>query len=109
MDHDAIMEGKKPRAVDIFADDLQKSSAHKGLLPGDDEKQYSRGIMSQVPDESQIEDLLRGKTAGERKKLLREIEKARQAKIHMTYLMEQQKLKNEERWAVRNIEERQAI
>lgn len=90
MDHDAIMEGKKNKAVDIFANDLEKNSAHKGLLPNDDEKAMNKGrIMDQVPDESQIEDLLRGKTAQERKKLLREIEKARQAKIHMTYLMEQ--------------------
>lgn len=91
MDHDAIMEGKKRGPVDIFANDLEKNSAHKGLLPGDDEKVKgkSSGILDQVPDESQIEELLRGKSAAERKKLLREIEKARQAKIHMTYLMEQ--------------------
>lgn len=87
------------------------------MIPGDDEKKgvftdimkNSQGILSQVPTDDEIRELLKGKTAEEKKLLLKEIEKARQAKIHMTYLMEQQKLKNDERWAVRNVEERQAI
>lgn len=52
---------------------------------------------------------MKGKTAGEKKNLLKEIEKARQAKIHMTYLLEQQKLRADEKWAVRNVEERTAV
>ena len=70
----------------------------------------SQGILTQVPTEdAEIRELLKGKTAVEKRHLLKEIEKAKQAKIHMCYLMEQQKLKNDQRWAVRNVEERQAI
>jgi len=66
-------------------------------------------IMNQVPTDDEIRELMKGKTATEKKALLKEIEKARQAKIHMTYLLEQQQLKSDEKWAVRNVEERQAI
>ena len=52
---------------------------------------------------------MKGKNAKEKKQLLKEIENARQAKIHMTFLLEQQKLRADEKWAVRNVEERAEI
>ena len=92
------MEAKGTRVVDIFADDKKQG---QGIL--------GKAIFDQVPTDEEIKELLRGKTAEEKRTLLKEIEKARQAKIHMTYLLEQQKLKNDEKWAVRNVEERQAV
>lgn len=88
------MEGKgKNGGFDIFADDKKQLG---GLIPGpyDDTKkgavvQNMHGILQQVPDEAEIKELLKGKTAKEKKGLLKEIENARQAKIHMTYLLAQ--------------------
>lgn len=62
-----------------------------------------------MPSEAEITALLRGKSKAEKKVLLKEIERAKQAKIHMEYLLEQQKLRHDEKWAIRNVEERQAI
>ena len=68
------------------------------------------GILVQVPTEdNEIRDLLKGKTATQKRTLLKEIEKAKQARIHQAYLMEQYKNQKDEKWAVRNVEERQAI
>ena len=86
-------------------------------MPGDDEKipvipandQAVMAMFTQVPTDDEIKELLKGKTAKEKRALLKEIEKARQQKIHLEYLLEQQKVKNEERWAMRNVEERAAL
>ncbi len=42
-----------------------------------------------MPTDDEIKELMKGKSAPEKKVLLKEIEKARQAKIHMEYLLEQ--------------------
>lgn len=65
--------------------------------------------LTQVPTESEIKELLKGKSPFEKKMLLKEIEKARQQRIHLEYLLEQQQLRNDEKWAMRNVEERQAV
>lgn len=46
---------------------------------------------------------MKGKSKPEKRRLLKEIEKARQQKIHLEYILAQQKDKNDERWAVRNV------
>jgi len=100
------MEGKQ-KNPDIFADDEKNGTAAKnGMIPDDASKM---GIMTQVPTDDEIKELLKGKSAPEKKKLLKEIEKARQQKIHLEYLLEMTKNKNDEKWAVRNVEERHAI
>ena len=63
--------------VDIFADDKKQGT---GIL--------GSAFMGNVPTDDEINELMKGKTATEKKVFLKEIEKARQAKIHMTYLME---------------------
>ena len=50
------------------------------------------------PTREELKELMKGKTANERKKLLRDIEQARQASIHAQYQIEQEKLRNAERW-----------
>ena len=75
---DEKMEAKGAGVVDIFADDKKQG---QGIL--------GKAIFDQVPTDEEIKELLRGKTAEEKRILLKEIEKARQAKIHMTYLLEQ--------------------
>lgn len=65
--------------------------------------------MTKIPSDFEIKELLKGKTPFEKRMLLKEIEKARQQKIHLEYLLEQQQLKHDEKWAMRNVEERQAI
>ena len=75
---DEKMEAKGAGVVDIFADEKKQG---QGIL--------GKAIFDQVPTDEEIKELLRGKTAEEKRILLKEIEKARQAKIHMTYLLEQ--------------------
>ena len=87
------------------------------IMPMDDEKApvipaSEIGVMAmftQIPSDQEIKELLKGKTSKEKRLLLREIEKAKQQKIHLEYLLEQQKIKADEKWAVRNVEERQAL
>ena len=38
--------------------------------------------------------------------LLKEVEKAKQAKLHMEYLLQKQQIKSNQRWAERNVEEK---
>lgn len=65
-------------------------------MPGDDEKQPQlpdsetavMAMFTQVPSDSEIKELLKGKTAKEKRMLLKEIEKARQQKMHLEYLLE---------------------
>ena len=45
-------------------------------------------MLTQVPTDEEIKELLRGKTAAEKRGLLREIEKAKQQKIHLEYILE---------------------
>ena len=105
-DFNEKMEGKKN--PDIFADDEKNGTAAKnGMIPDDAEKMV--GVLTQVPTDEEIKELLKGKSGPEKKKLLKEIEKARQQKIHLEYLLEMTKNKNDEKWAVRNVEERHAI
>ena len=73
---DEKMEAKG--TVDIFADEKKKGT---GIL--------GKAIFDQVPTDDEIKELLKGKTVKEKRTLLKEIEKAKQAKIHMTYLLEQ--------------------
>ena len=75
---DEKMEAKGAGVIDIFADEKKQGT---GIL--------GKAIFDQVPTDEEIKELLRGKTAEEKRVLLKEIEKARQAKIHMTYLLEQ--------------------
>lgn len=48
----------------------------------------NKGVLNQVPNDEEINELMKGKSHDERKVLLKEIDKARQAKIHMQYLLE---------------------
>lgn len=101
------MEGK---AINIFGDKIKPGDdTTTGMMPGPTDGMDKIRYIQQVPTDDEIKELMKGKSAPEKKVLLKEIEKARQAKIHMEYLLEQQKLKADERWAMRNVEERQAI
>lgn len=103
-DLDAKLEGKSKKI-------------NVNIMPGDDEKipvipandQAVMAMFTQVPTDDEIKELLKGKSAKEKRALLKEIEKARQQKIHLEFLLEQQKVKNEERWAMRNVQERAAL
>ena len=61
---DEKMEAKG--AIDIFADEKNKGT---GIL--------GKAIFDQVPTDEEIRELLKGKTAEEKRTLLKEIEKAR--------------------------------
>mmetsp|Transcript_31244 Transcript_31244/g.38608 ORF Transcript_31244/g.38608 Transcript_31244/m.38608 type:complete len:207 (-) Transcript_31244:147-767(-) len=103
-DLDEKMEGKgKRHAVSIMPADDEKVPS----IPSSE--QAVMAMFTQVPTDDEIKELLKGKTAKEKRALLKEIEKAKQQKIHLEYLLEQQKIKHDERWAVRNVEERQAL
>jgi hypothetical protein len=98
--------------LNIFDDDKKQlgDQSAAGLLPGPTDGMDKKSMfMTAVPTDEEIRELMKGKSPAEKKILLKEIEKARQAKIHLSYLLEQQKLKSDEKWAVRNVEERQAI
>ena len=43
-----------------------------------------------MPDDKQLKQLLKGKTQSEKMALLKEVEKAKQAKLHMEYLLQKQ-------------------
>ena len=64
--------------IDIFAEDDKKGMGILGAK-----------VFDHVPNDDELRELLKGKTAEEKRTLLKEVEKARQAKIHMTYLLEQ--------------------
>ena len=73
---------------------------------------YKKGnvnIMHEVPNDNQVKDMLKGKTAKEKMVLLQEIEKARQAKMHLDYLLQMEQINHAERWAKRNVDERDQI
>ena len=53
--------------------------------------------------------MLKGKTSKEKMALLQEIEKARQAKMHLDYLLQMEQINHAERWAKRNVDEREQI
>ena len=65
--------------------------------------------MHEVPNDNQVKDMLKGKTAKEKMVLLQEIEKARQAKMHLDYLLQMEQINHAERWAKRNVDERDQI
>ena len=65
--------------------------------------------MHEVPNDNQVKDMLKGKTAKEKMILLQEIEKARQAKMHLDYLLQMEQINHAERWAKRNVDEREQI
>ena len=60
------MEMKGKGAIDIFADEKNQGM---GIL--------GKAIFDQVPSDEEIKELLKGKTAEEKRTLLKEIEKAR--------------------------------
>ncbi len=101
-DYDEKMEAKG--VPNIYGDDEKHGTAAKnGMIPDDAQKQ---AIIAQVPTDDEIVELMKGKSKPEKRRLLKEIEKARQQKIHLEYILAQQKDKNDERWAVRNVQER---
>ena len=59
--------------------------------------------LAPVPEASEIRMMLKGKTTAQRRTLLAQIEQQRQSQIHLTYMLEKQKMKEDERWAHRNI------
>lgn len=63
---DEKMEMKGKGAIDIFADEKNQGM---GIL--------GKAIFDQVPSDEEIKELLKGKTAEEKRTLLKEIEKAR--------------------------------
>ena len=63
---DEKMEAKGKGAIDIFADEKNQGM---GIL--------GKAIFDQVPSDEEIKELLKGKTAEEKRTLLKEIEKAR--------------------------------
>lgn len=94
---DEKMEGKPEGDINIFAADDEKPLP---VLPTD-EKVIA--MFTNVPTDEEIKGLLKGKSTADKRALLKEIEKARQQKIHLEYLMEQQNLKHDERWAMKNV------
>ena len=72
---DEKLEGKQ---VNIFAADDEKIIPDAAAI----------SMLTQVPTDEEIKELLRGKTAAEKRGLLREIEKAKQQKIHLEYILE---------------------
>ena len=95
-------------------DKMENQGKDINIMTADDEKNPQLpdaetavlAMFTQVPTDAEIKELLKGKTAKEKRMLLREIEKARQQKIHLEYLLEQQKIKADEKWAMRNVQER---
>lgn len=90
------------------------------IMPADSEKleitqgegRENESVMEmfiQVPNDNEIKELLRGRSVKEKRTLLKEIEKAKQQKIHLECILKQQKNQADERWAIRNVEEKQAI
>jgi len=67
------------------------------IMPADGEKNPQlpasetavMAMFTQVPSDEEIKNLLKGKTAKEKRVLLKEIEKARQQKMHLEYLLAQ--------------------
>ena len=107
----------KRSSVALDDDKMENQGKDINIMPEDDEKMpvipaTEIGVMAmftQIPTDQEIKELLKGKTAKEKRMLLKEIEKAKQQRIHLEYLLEQQKIKNDEKWAMRNVEERQAL
>ena len=62
--------------------------------------------MRYVPTDVELKNMLKGKTKTERKSMLQEIDRQKQAQLQLTVMMEQQAIKNEERWQARNFQER---
>ena len=59
----------------IYGDDEKHGTAAKnGMIPDDASKV---GILTQVPTDEEITELLKGKSKPEKKRLLKEIERAR--------------------------------
>jgi len=81
------MEGKGE--LNIFGGKKQGDDTVTGMMAGPIDGMDKVRYIQQVPTDDEIKELMRGKSAPEKKVLLKEIEKARQAKIHMEYLLEQ--------------------
>ena len=81
------MEGKGE--VSIFGGKKHGDDTATGMMAGPIDGMDKVRYIQQVPTDDEIKELMRGKSAPEKKVLLKEIEKARQAKIHMEYLLEQ--------------------
>ena len=111
---DLDKEMEKEKEVNLFGalvdDDKKQNRTGMGFLPGivpdDDEKKgkfaetltdfmhQNSGLLYQVPDDKQLKQLLKGKTQAEKMALLKEVEKAKQAKLHMEYLLQKQQIKS---------------
>ena len=96
-DFDEKMENKEQN---IFASEGKKGTGmFPSIVPEDGEKRgafgetlsgfigANKGILNHVPTDEELRELMKGKTGVERKELLKEVERARQAKIHLEYLM----------------------
>ena len=53
--------------------------------------------------------MMKGKSIAERKRLLKEIEDQRQKQLQIQFTLERQRLLNDERWARRNVQDRQLM
>ena len=65
--------------------------------------------MHSIPEADELREMLKGKNTSQRREMLAEIERAKQAHIHLTYMMEKQSADYEERFARQNFSERQNI
>ena len=70
------------------------------------DSEVSNAAMRYVPTDVELKNMLKGKTKTERKSMLQEIDRQKQAQLQLTVMMEQQAIKNEERWQARNFQER---
>lgn len=81
--------------------DFSKRPINEKLLVGRDE------CIKPLPTDDQVRALMKGKSAAERKRFLIEIERQRQRQLEVQFTLERQKLLNDERWARRNVADRE--
>lgn len=125
---DLLSADEKAENVNLFEGDEKKENAedrrpsdknHLGFDPSKDKPtEYRMSINSlkrsesrikALTDETKVKDLLKGKTAAQRRQLLREIQNAREAKIAMEQMLEHEKVKNDAKWAIHNAEMRAEV
>ena len=92
-----LKENYQRRASIIDDDKMENQGKDINIMPADGEKNPQlpasetavMAMFTQVPSDEEIKNLLKGKTAKEKRVLLKEIEKARQQKMHLEYLLAQ--------------------
>ena len=93
-----LKENYYRKASAIYDEDKMENQGEDiNIMHADDEQIAQQPVsetaviamFTQVPSDDEIKELFKGKTTWEKRLLLKEIEKARQQKIHLEYLLEQ--------------------